>query len=104
MSEFESVIIEKFKSKILSDIDEVNLVTITEREKLKVPHDIIKECWELVNTENLKSRIVKRVEVLVEDLVVEYLSKSIEKKIKRQLAENNVGIDDLYKKILSNGD
>lgn len=89
MSDFESAIVEKFKNKILSEIDQVNLVTISESEKLKVPHDIIEECWDRINIEVLKSRIVKRVEKLVEDDVVDYLFKNIDEKIKKRLDKNS---------------
>lgn len=83
---FDKKLQEAVQGQIISSIHKADLLQLRYDERFKLPESFMQDCWSLIDKEELKSKLAKRLESELIDRLVNHMAQEIATDIKQILS------------------
>lgn len=96
MVNFEEKFNDLIQKKIINDISKHDLIKISYDNRYEVPHEILKECYEKIDIEKVKEKIISRLEEEMADKIVNKMVTEFSNDIKQIMCNRELREDLRY--------
>lgn len=96
MVNFEEKFNDLIQKKIINDISKQDFIKINYDDRYKVPYEVLKECYEKIDIEKVKERIISRLEEEMADKIVNKMVTEFSNDIKQIMCNRELREDLRY--------
>lgn len=96
MVNFEEKFNDLIQKKIINDISKQDLIKINYDNRYEVPYEVLKECYENIDIEKVKERIISRLEEEMADKIVNKMVTEFSNDIKQIMCNRELREDLRY--------